>query len=56
MLRSQLASVAWCLWLALGHRQAGADQRAFGLRIVTSAARDMPRVMRSVEGWTTLLR
>ncbi|MFC8818843.1 aminoglycoside phosphotransferase family protein [Streptomyces rochei] len=56
MLRSQLAAIAWCLWLALGHLRATADQRAFGLRIVTSAARDMPQVMNSLETWTTLLR
>jgi hypothetical protein len=56
LLRSQLASVAWCLWLALGHRGAGAAQRAFGLGIVTSAAEAMPHVMRSLPRWTPLLR
>ncbi|QTI90543.1 phosphotransferase [Streptomyces sp. AgN23] len=56
MLRSQLATMAWCLWLALGHRQADTGQRAFGLRMVTFAARDLPRVMRSLERWTALLR
>lgn len=56
MLRSQLASVAWCLWLALGHRGADASQRAFGLGLVTSAERQLPRVLRSLDAWTALLR
>jgi Ser/Thr protein kinase RdoA (MazF antagonist) len=56
MLRSQLAVIAWCLWLALGHRQADPARRAFGLRIVTSAADDMPQVIRSLDRWVTLLR
>ncbi|MEO3753285.1 phosphotransferase [Streptomyces sp. B6B3] len=56
MLRSQLAVIAWCLWLALGHRQADAARRDFGRRIVASAAREMPRVLRSLDGWATLLR
>jgi Ser/Thr protein kinase RdoA (MazF antagonist) len=56
MLRSQLAVIAWCLWLALGHRQADAAQRAFGLRIVSSAARGLPRTLRSLDRWAALLR
>lgn len=56
MVRSQLASTAWCLWLALGHRRADPARRAFGLRVVASAARELPRVLRSLEGWTALLR
>ncbi|MFE1320543.1 aminoglycoside phosphotransferase family protein [Kitasatospora phosalacinea] len=56
LLRSQLAATAWCLWLALGHRGADADQRAFGTRIVTAAARDMPGVLSSLRPWTALLR
>lgn len=56
MLRSQLAATAWCLWLALGHRQADAAGRAFGLRIVTMAARDLPGVLHSLDRWTGLLR
>jgi hypothetical protein len=56
MARSQLAVIAWCLWLALGHRQADSTRRAFGLRIVTSAAQDMPQVMRSLDRWAMLLR
>ncbi|MFC8828157.1 phosphotransferase enzyme family protein [Streptomyces sp. NPDC057137] len=56
MLRSQLAVTAWSLWLALGHRQADAAQRAFGLRIVTTASHDLPQVLRSLDRWTGLLR
>ncbi|MEU5384235.1 aminoglycoside phosphotransferase family protein [Kitasatospora cineracea] len=56
LLRSQLAFTAWCLWLALGHRAATPEQRAFGLRLVTATARDLPRVLRSLAGWTALLR
>jgi hypothetical protein len=56
MLRSQLAVTAWRVWLALGHRQADADQRAFGLRIVTSAAQELPRLLRSLDRWALLLR
>ncbi|MFP8887278.1 aminoglycoside phosphotransferase/kinase family protein [Streptomyces mangrovi] len=56
MLHSQLAVVAWCLWLALGHRRVDPARRAFGLRIVASAAQDMPRVVRSLDGWALLLR
>lgn len=56
MLRSQLASIAWCLWLALGHRDADAAQRAFGLRLVSSAAHQFPQVLRSLANWTALLR
>ncbi|MFD5315732.1 hypothetical protein [Streptomyces sp. NPDC127098] len=56
MLRSQLAVIAWCLWLALGHRGADPERRDFGLRIVTSAAAEMPRVMRALDGWADLLR
>ncbi|GAA3857658.1 hypothetical protein GCM10022227_13810 [Streptomyces sedi] len=56
MLRSQLAAIAWCLWLALGHRQADRARRAFGMRIVTSAAEEMPQVMRALDRWALLLR
>ncbi|RPE27754.1 aminoglycoside phosphotransferase family protein [Kitasatospora cineracea] len=56
LLRSQLAFTAWCLWLALGHRAATPEQRAFGLRQVTATARDLPRVLRSLADWTALLR
>ncbi|MFF4341481.1 phosphotransferase [Kitasatospora sp. NPDC001540] len=56
LLRGQLTTAAWCLWLALGHRGADARRRAFGLRIVTDTAREMPRVLRSLEGWAALLR
>ncbi len=56
LLRSQLATAAWCLWLALGHRAADAEQRAFGLRIVTDTARELPVVLRGLEGWAALLR
>lgn len=56
MLRSQLASLAWCLWLALGHRRADAAQRAFGLGLVTTAERRLPYVLRSLDAWTALLR
>ncbi|MEV0848030.1 phosphotransferase [Streptomyces sp. NPDC049954] len=56
MLRSQLAVTAWCLWLALGHRRADAVRRAFGLRVVTTAARDLPGVLHSLDRWTALLR
>ncbi len=56
MLSAQLEVVAWCLWSALGHRRADAARRAFGLRVVTSAARELPRVLRSLDRWTTLLR
>ncbi|NYI04712.1 hypothetical protein [Allostreptomyces psammosilenae] len=56
MLHSQLALTAWCLWLALGHRQADAGRRAFGLRLVTTAARELPRVLRSLDRWSALLR
>ncbi|WP_037679156.1 phosphotransferase [Streptomyces albus] len=56
LLRSQLASLAWCLWLSLGHRGAGPAQRAFGLRFVASAAEHLPRVLASLERWTALLR
>ncbi|MDG9704657.1 phosphotransferase enzyme family protein [Streptomyces sp. DH37] len=56
MLRGQLASTAWCLWLALGHRRADAARRAFGLDLVTAAARELPRVLRSLDRWAALLR
>ncbi|TDC79521.1 hypothetical protein [Streptomyces hainanensis] len=55
MLRDQLAVTAWSLWLALGHRRATAEQRAFGLRMVTAAEREMPRTLRSLDRWTALL-
>ncbi|MFJ4677818.1 phosphotransferase [Kitasatospora sp. NPDC088783] len=55
LLRSQLAFTAWSLWLALGHRAATPEQRAHGLRIVTATARDLPGIIRSLDGWTTLL-
>ncbi|WP_404814022.1 phosphotransferase [Kitasatospora fiedleri] len=54
LLRSQLACTAWSLWPALGHRAATPEQRARGLRIVTATARDLPRIIRSLDGWTTL--
>lgn len=56
MLRSQFAVIAWCLWLALGHRQADPARRAFGPHIVTSPAQDMPQGVRSLDRWTMLLR
>jgi hypothetical protein len=56
MLRGQLHVTAWALWLALGHRGDDPERRAFGLRIITEAAREMPRVLRSLDSWTTLLR
>ncbi|QKW23594.1 aminoglycoside phosphotransferase family protein [Kitasatospora sp. NA04385] len=56
LLRSQLSTAAWCLWLALGHREADAAQRAFGLRIVTDTARELPLVLGGLTGWAALLR
>ncbi|MFC8721709.1 phosphotransferase [Kitasatospora sp. NPDC057198] len=56
LLRSQLTSTAWFLWLALGHREADAAQRAFGLRVVSAAARELPGVLRRLPHWTALLR
>ncbi|WP_344554828.1 aminoglycoside phosphotransferase family protein [Kitasatospora saccharophila] len=56
LLRSQLASTAWFLWLAMGHREADAGQRAFGLRVVTDTARELPGVLRGLPDWTALLR
>ncbi|MDT0345881.1 phosphotransferase enzyme family protein [Streptomyces litchfieldiae] len=56
MLRSQLSVTAWCLWLALGHRGDDPERRAFGARLVTMAADGLPGVLRSLDGWTALLR
>ncbi|GAB2886951.1 aminoglycoside phosphotransferase/kinase family protein [Streptomyces mayteni] len=56
MLRDQLGVTAWCLWLALGHRRADAEQRAFGARMVTAAERALPGTLRSLDRWTALLQ
>lgn len=56
VLRSTLGFTAWCLWLALGHRDADAERQAFGAREVAGASRTLPRVVSSLERWSAYLR
>lgn len=56
VLRSTLGFTAWCLWLALGHRDADAERQAFGAREVATASRTLPRVVSSLERWSAYLR
>lgn len=50
-----LSFTAWCLWVALGHRDESADQVAFCTRSLLDSAEHLPRILRELDDWAQLL-
>ncbi|MFB6722402.1 phosphotransferase enzyme family protein [Kribbella sp. NPDC056345] len=55
LLIGHLSFTAWCLWVALGHRDESAEQVAFCTRSLLDAAEHLPRILRELDDWAQLL-
>jgi hypothetical protein len=55
LLVGHLSFTAWCLWVALGHRDESPEQIAFCTRSLHDAAEHLPRILRNLDTWTRLL-
>ncbi|GAB3925381.1 hypothetical protein GCM10029976_018560 [Kribbella albertanoniae] len=55
LLVGHLSFTAWCLWVALGHRDESAEQVAFCTRSLHDAAEHLPRILRELDDWARLL-
>ncbi|MFK4085760.1 hypothetical protein ACI2LF_16745 [Kribbella sp. NPDC020789] len=55
LLIGHLSFTAWCLWVALGHRDESAEQVAFCTRSLVDSAEHLPRILRELDDWARLL-
>ncbi|MET7282659.1 aminoglycoside phosphotransferase family protein [Kribbella sp. NPDC005582] len=55
LLIGHLSFTAWCLWVALGHRDESAEQVASCTRSLLDAAEHLPRILRELDDWALLL-
>jgi hypothetical protein len=55
LLIGHLSFTAWCLWVALGHRDESAEQVDFCTSSLLDAAEHLPRILRELDDWTRLL-
>ncbi|WP_165956694.1 phosphotransferase [Kribbella antibiotica] len=55
LLIGHLSFTAWCLWVALGHRDESAEQVAFCTRSLFDSAEHLPRILRELDDWARLL-
>ncbi|WP_328325424.1 aminoglycoside phosphotransferase family protein [Kribbella sp. NBC_00382] len=55
LLVGHLSFTAWCLWVALGHRDESAEQVEFCTRSLLDAAEHLPRILRQIDDWASLL-
>ncbi|GAA1702103.1 hypothetical protein GCM10009745_56660 [Kribbella yunnanensis] len=55
LLAGHLSFTAWCLWVALGHRDESAERVAYCTRSLHDAAEHLPRILRELDDWARLL-
>lgn len=55
LLVGHLSFTAWCLWVALGHRDESAAQVDFCTRSLLDAGEHLPRILRELDDWARLL-